>query len=496
MSTPTTPIIIKRRPSRPDAEDGSVPREPSSEPLPRSTAAPDAAGHHLGYPSEEEEEDVPQPAYQARAAAAPAPAEDAGAPPPPPAVKTARPGHASKAAVADREANGSKPKKAPKKAAAPVAAPAPAAAPAATPRVRRKTKPTAKVSILTVEKAAHVPEGVNTPRSVALCGEHGIPTSELRPRTMADFADTRVNAALAELRYNSYEKRRRAHMAVLLPERQAQQSPARSEAGSEAARAAAAAAAQPEPEVQRAAAKSRAAAAAAGKSPVEENAPMDAETLRMQRQFDEQHNRMMDQERRHGTAGSPNRHTSTARGLYSPGRASSFGRGSPVHGGDGILPTGAMKIQSRYKAENRSPTEGERAAIEDIVERDIYQHEIRERQAALEENRELLLIEDQLAKEKAGNDRVQRIQHDRDREQQRRFFERQKRDIIAQERRIQAAEERENKIQDEIDEKESRIHANDPYTSVLSRRRYSSAVADNRRASVNASAHRRPSEVQ
>ncbi|CCW66642.1 unnamed protein product [Phytomonas sp. Hart1] len=86
--------------------------------------------------------------------------------------------------------------------------------------LKRKRKPTVRVSILNVETVSAIPEGVNTPRSVAICQKHKFNPIELIPRKLSTFVEPGVPDELAHTRYQSYEKRRQAHMAVVLPERQ------------------------------------------------------------------------------------------------------------------------------------------------------------------------------------------------------------------------------------------------------------------------------------
>lgn len=75
-----------------------------------------------------------------------------------------------------------------------------------------------RVNLLNVHKVNAIPDGVNTPRSRALCAKYMINPKELARRTLQDFEKPGIPADLASMRFRSYQNRLHAHMAVLLPE--------------------------------------------------------------------------------------------------------------------------------------------------------------------------------------------------------------------------------------------------------------------------------------
>ncbi|KAK7198320.1 hypothetical protein NESM_000789900 [Novymonas esmeraldas] len=487
MSAPAP--IVKRRPSRPDvssahadesavhhgeqsaeaAEEvyGDVHAEEDHDVAPRGTCKPSAvpANHHAEESDDEQETNAAAPVPVEEEEEEDEQARNGGAATPPADVaKTARPRSVSKAKASVKRASKTK-----STVVAPKVAPAVKAAAASPPK---KKKPTVKVNIANVERQPPVPEGVNTPRSIALCKKHGVPPSELAPYGKEHFKGTGVSDEVAELRYHSYEKRRRARMAQLAP---AYKACAQADSADPSPAAAASQSkAQGGDGGEGAAAAPRAAAPAP--EPVDEEAEM-------QKQFEAQHQRLLEQERRKTASGydanGHRRSTAATRHSYggsprsagspqSPGRHSSASMSarSPL----AEQPYSAAKIYSASIVENRPLTQSESVMIEEIHEREARRIDTQERAYIIQENKQLMHVERELTREVRTSSSVQKKAEDREKKQYEMYKRSQVRQQEVAERRKRLEEERQARVEDSIAEKESRIHATDPYASVASRR--------------------------
>lgn len=510
----STDIIVKRRPSRPQAQfeaataQGEV-RHHSEEqhhhaeydheeaaeeyhhhhhhasdasdgaPQHRPTCNPSAAAPHAPVEPESDEDDYNDPAAaeEEGAEAAAYAAEDdeecpaAAAAPPPPQVKTARP-KASKAKKAHRAKKATK------------AAPAAKSATAAAAAAPKKKKPTQRVSIANVETQPPVPEGVNTPRSVAVCDEHGVNPAELAHYPKSHFQGPGVADEVAELRYHSYEKRREARMAELLPAYRAYVKANPAPARPKAARPETQASAEAEEEQQE-----------ASQRPTQQ--PTDEEEA-MRQQFEAQHQRLLEQERRKASGGSAydsdGRRQSSVRASYPRGTSPRAGNSPTSPGRHSVSsaapgrptvdqPYSAVKIYSTSIAEERPLTQSEAVMIDDINEREARRLDTQERAAIIQENKQLMHVQRGLEKERRASAAVQYKAQQRERSQQEKFKHSNDRLKEAAARRERIEDERAARLQESIAEKEGQVHANDPYASLLSRRRQS--AASTRRASSN-----------
>ncbi|KAG5511609.1 hypothetical protein JKF63_07205 [Porcisia hertigi] len=346
----------------------------------------------------------------------------------------------------------------------------------------RKKKPVCKVSIGNVERQPPIREGVNTPRSVALCEEYGVNPSELAHYDREHFKGTGVSNEVVELRYKSFEKRRRAQMLRLKPVYKARfgadhsgptpvsVANCQAQAGNEGAALPAA--------VERAAARP--------------SKSMDEE-VKMQRQFEAQQQRLLEQERRktamsgyesdghhrspqharqfYATSGrsfashrSPGRSIAS---LRSPGR---FSRCTSIGSRPTLdQPYSAAKIYSASISESRALTPSETFMIEEINEREARRIDTQERAAIIQENRDLMHVERELARERQAAERVQKKaeeQLEMQREMQKRIQERQN-EVAERRKRLEA--ERLARIKDTVAEKESGNHSPDPYSLLLLR---------------------------
>jgi hypothetical protein len=469
-----------------DVDVAAAEEEVEAEAAPtRQTCKPSAvAPRHTHKEAEEAESDDEEECHEAVLAAAVAHDGHAVAPPPPQPIKTARPHDA-------------KPKKAKKTKAAKKEAessPATAAAKAAA-AVPKKKKPTHRVNLANVEKQPPVPEGVNTPRSIAVCEKHGVNPAELAPYPKEHFQGVGVAEEVAELRYHSYEKRRQARMAQLMPayRKAARHSASRSqEKGAGAAAATAADAEKPEE-------------AADGEEAQRPTTQPTDEEEQMRRQFEAQHQRLLEQERRkasHGGYSNDGYRRASARPSYprgtspragaagslSPGRysVSTAGAGRPTVD----QPYSAVKIYSHSITEERPLTQSEAVMIDDINEREARRLDTQERAIIIQENKQLLFVERELEKQRRATANVQAKANERERRQQEHFKHSKDRYYEAYARRQRLEEERQAKLQESIAEKEGQVHANDPYASLLSRRRQSGSLT--RRTSSNSNKQAAP----
>ncbi|GET85609.1 hypothetical protein, conserved [Leishmania tarentolae] len=345
-----------------------------------------------------------------------------------------------------------------------------AAEPVEKPAAPRKKKPAYKVNIRNVGRHPPVPEGVNTPRSVALCKEHGVNPSELAPYDRKHFKGAGVSDEVAELRYQSYEKRRCARMAQLAPayKEMIKNDSERSVAASAAKRKTPAAddvSAQP---------------CAAEQSATPPQQPLDEDT-EMQRQFEAQHQRLLEQERRKMGSGydSDGRRRSPPRGGYaygasgrsvgsarSPGR---YSRNTSIGARTAAdQPYSATKIYSASILENRPLTEREVIMIDEINEREARRIDTQERAFVMQENKELMHIERELMRERLACVRVQKTAEDREKMQQKMHERNEARQAVAAERRKKLEAEREARIQGSIAEREVHARGTSPYTPLLS----------------------------
>ncbi|KPI84654.1 hypothetical protein ABL78_6295 [Leptomonas seymouri] len=337
---------------------------------------------------------------------------------------------------------------------------------AAKPAAPKKKKPVHRVNLANVEKQPPVPEGVNTPRSIAVCEQHGVNPSELAPYPKERFQGAGVANEVAELRYHSYEKRRQARMAELKPAyRIALQAQRAQEAEKEEE---------------------------AGEAEEEQRPTVQStdEDDKMRRQFEAQHQRLLEQERRkasdsggYGNDGyrRVSAHASYPRGT-SPGRysTSSAGLGRPTVD----QPYSAVKIYSHCISEERQLTQSEAVMIENIHDREARRLDAQERAAIIQENRQLLYVEQELKKERVASANVQAKAHERKRLQQEHFLHSKDRYYEAAARRQILEVQRQAKLMESIAQKSNRTNTSEPFASLLSRHRSSSA----RRGSGNASA--------
>ncbi|KAG5487443.1 hypothetical protein LSCM1_07396 [Leishmania martiniquensis] len=342
----------------------------------------------------------------------------------------------------------------------------------AKPTAPPRAKPMLKVSISNVERQPPIPEGVNTPRSVALCKEQGVNPCELAPYGREHFQGFGVSDEVTELRYQSYEKRRRARMAQLAP------------AYKEMAKASANHSVSFSAKKRKAHVDEEAPTQTAA---VEQEAgqlsnPMDEEA-EMQRQFEVQHQRLLEQERRktvasgydsNGHRRSPPRaghsygpSVRSAGSFKSPGR---YSRGTSV----GTRPTvgqpySAAKIYSASIVENRPLTQGELMMIYEINEREARRTDTQERAFVIQENKQLMHVERELIRERHASVRVQKNAEDRRKMQVEMYKRTQSRQKEVAERRRQLEAERQVRLRNSIAEKDVRVHTVNPYASLLAR---------------------------
>ncbi|KAG5487780.1 hypothetical protein LSCM4_07458 [Leishmania orientalis] len=434
--------------------------EDPCEAVPRGTCKPSAVPAHVYVEGSDEEAAATSPVngesegekLHEAAGAAPrggaAPAE---------LIRTARPRDVNRAKKVKKPANHAKEVKAAK--------PAKPAAP-------RKTKPTLKVNIGNVDRQPPIPEGVNSPRSVALCKEQGVNPSELTPYTKEHFKGAGVSDELAELRYQSYEKRRRARMAQLLP---AYKERAKADADYCVPFSAAKRKAHVDEEAS-------AQSAAAEQATAQLSKPMDEEA-EMQRQFEAQHQRLLEQERRktmtsgydsNGRRRSPPRSgQSYGPSVRSVGSAKSPGRysmGTSVGARPTVgQPYSAAKIYSASIVENRPLTQGEAMMIDEINEREAHRIDTQERAFVIQENKQLMHVERELMRERHASMRVQKNAEDRRKMQMEMYRRTQSRQQEVAERRKQLEMERHTRIRNSISEKDGRIHTLDRYASLVAR---------------------------
>lgn len=347
-----------------------------------------------------------------------------------------------------------------------------AAEPVEKPAVPRKKKPTYKVNIGNVERHPPVPEGVNTPRSVALCKEHSVNPSELARYDKQHFKGPGVSDEMAELRYQSYEKRRRARMAQLKPAykeivKADLEAPVSVSAPKRKAQAAEETPARP--------AAARQAAAPPPK-------PLDEEAV-MQRQFEAQHQRLVEQERRKTVAtgyDSDGHRISPPRGGYcygasvrSVGSAKSPGRHS-MNTSAGTRPTvdqpySAAKIYSASIVESRPLTQSEVIMIDEINEREARRIDTQERAFVIQENKQLMHVERELMRERLACMRVQKNAEDREKMQLQMHKRNETRQNVAEERRERLEAERQARLENSIAEKAARSHVTNPYATLMLR---------------------------
>ncbi|CAC9440413.1 conserved hypothetical protein [Leishmania infantum JPCM5] len=340
------------------------------------------------------------------------------------------------------------------------------------PAAPRKKKPMYKVNIDNVERHPPVPEGVNTPRSVALCKEHGVNPSELARYDRKHFKGAGVSDEVAELRYQSYEKRRCARMAQLKPAYKESikydlEDAVSVSAAKNKAQAAEEALARPAAAVQ---------AAAPPPKLLDEEAEM-------QRQFEAQHQRLLEQERRKTVASGYNsdgRRRSPPRAghfygasVRSVGSSKSPGRHS-MNTSVGARPTvdqpySAAKIYSASIVESRPLTQSEVIMIDEINEREAHRIDTQERAFVIQENKQLMHVERELIRERLACVRVQKNAEDREKMQQKMHKRNEARQNVAAERRKKLEAERQARIQDSIAEKAVRCHAANPYASLMLR---------------------------
>ncbi|CAJ1016107.1 hypothetical protein, conserved [Leishmania lindenbergi] len=374
---------------------------------------------------------------------------------PPEVAKTARPCEVSKPNKVKKSGNHAKKAK--------------TAGPPAAPRKKRLA---CKVSIDNVEHRPPVPEGVNTPRSVALCKEYGVKPCELAPYDKSHFTGSGVSDEVAELRYQSYEKRRCARMAQLAPAYKRKITP-----GSDSV---------PVPDAKR---QPRSAEEISTQSTATEKAaahqwkPMD-EDAAMQRQFETQHQRLLEQERcktvtsgydsdGHRRSSHPRAGQSYGASVLSAGSARSPGRysvGMSVSARPTVdLPYSATKIYSASIAESRPLTHSEVFMIDEINEREAHRNYTQERAFVIQENTQLMHVERELMRAQRSCVSVRKRAEERRKmqeEMRKRTLARQKE---AAERRERLVMERQMRVKENIAEKESRIHATNPYIAFMSR---------------------------
>ena len=157
-------------------------------------------------------------------------------------------------------------------------------------------------------------------------------------------------------------------------------------------------------------------------------------------------------------------------------------------------PYSALKIYSHSISEERPLTQSEAVMIEDINEREARRLDTQERAVIIQENKQLMFVERELEKQRRASASVQAKAHERERLQQEHFKHSNDRYNEALARRQYLEEERQARLQESIAEKEGQVHANDPYASLLSRRRQSASMI--RRASSNASARPEQHEIE
>ncbi|KPA73167.1 hypothetical protein ABB37_10069 [Leptomonas pyrrhocoris] len=408
--------------------------------------------------------------------------EAATAPPPPRPMKTARP----RDAKAKNSAKTEKAKRAKKEAeTAPGAA---AAAATATPAAPKKKKPTHRVNLANVEKQPPVAEGVNTPRSIAVCEKHGVNPAELAHYPKEHFKGAGVEDEVVELRYHSYEKRRKARMAELMPDYRAavKHSTPRPLTPAEDVDANAPAAAQAEEEKE--------------ETQRTTTGPMDDEE-KMRRQFEAQHQRLLEQERRKANGGSGgydfDGYRRGSAGASYP-RGTSPSRRSVSTAGLGRLtvdqPYSAVKIYSQSIAEERPLTQNEAVMIEEINEREAHRLDTQERAVIIRENKELIHVERELEKERRTTANVRAKAQERERIQYELFKHTNDRYQEAFARRQNLEEQRQAKLMESIAEKDGHAHSNGRYASLISRSRQSGSLTRRRSSNSDAQPQVQPTE--
>ncbi|TPP52408.1 hypothetical protein CGC20_15870 [Leishmania donovani] len=307
------------------------------------------------------------------------------------------------------------------------------------PAAPRKKKPMYKVNIDNVERHPPVPEGVNTPRSVALCKEHGVNPSELARYDRKHFKGAGVSDEVAELRYQSYEKRRCARMAQLKPAYKESikydlEDAVSVSAAKNKAQAAEEALARPAAAVQ--------AAAPPPKLDGRRRSPPRAGHF------------YGASVRSVGSSKSPGRHSMNT----------SVGARPTVD-----QPYSAAKIYSASIVESRPLTQSEVIMIDEINEREAHRIDTQERAFVIQENKQLMHVERELIRERLACVRVQKNAEDREKMQQKMHKRNEARQNVAAERRKKLEAERQARIQDSIAEKAVRCHAANPYASLMLR---------------------------
>lgn len=352
---------------------------------------------------------------------------------------------------------------------------------------KKKKKTVEKINIKNVERKAPIPEGVTTPRSLELCATHGVSPNVLAPYKLDHFKGPGVSEEMAELRYSSYDKRRKAHMAVL---REAYRSKSMGSSVSSHP-----AGVQLNTTLSKEGTPNNGASGKAGvaKKGVEEDA-------KMQKQFDEQHQRLLEMEHRKSSAhgyDSDGRRLSPARsghargtsprsggGHVSPGRLSvSTSVGRPTVG----QPYSAMKIYSNCAVEDRPLTQSEAVMVENIYDREARRIDAQERASMINENKQLMYLARELEREKRSTELTRRNAEERERKQEESYLRGKSRREEVLQRRHEVEVARRTLVEESILEKEGRIHASDPYASIISRHRPSGASVQ--RASKAFAAH-------
>ncbi|KAG5485546.1 hypothetical protein LSCM1_07633 [Leishmania martiniquensis] len=179
------------------------------------------------------------------------------------------------------------------------------------------------------------------------------------------------------------------------------------------------------------------------------------------------------------------RHYRRCSSVITSARSLSARRASSLNGVVGV-------IDNFYTLPGRrgsAMTEGERTAVERMIEREYRRQEVVERSMQFALARESAVVEDELAREKASYVRRVHLDEELQARVQKSHRERQERMAAAAQRRQEQQLERQRALYDSWAEKSSRYHFRDPYTMMAMQRRYSiearnyAAIAPQQRSS-------------